>query len=125
MLGVLFFLSDDDLLHYFPVSPECAICEDVVKCPIHPVANLTKRWFKRKYYEQGNPVVVRDVPGYVDQNHSFEELQEVFHNNQHDFGKDACEFYAGQGQNESEYKSLQDLMANWEHYKADGKVTGW
>ena len=101
------------------------MCEEVNDCPIHPSTNLTKQRFKKKFYDSAIPVVIHDVPGYLDENHTFEELQELYKANKEELEKDICEFYAARGRNSSEFKSLEELMEKWDHYKAEGEVTGW
>lgn len=87
-------------------------------------ANLTKATFKRRYYDTGYPVLVRNMPAYGDTEHSFEKFMTFFKENQADLEHDACEFYTNGALNES-VKSLTEFLAEWNHYQAAGKTISW
>lgn len=87
-------------------------------------ANLTKAAFKRRYYDTGYPVLVRNMPAYGDTEHSFEKFMTFFKENQADLEHDACEFYTNGALNES-VKSLTEFLAEWNHYQAAGKTISW
>lgn len=87
-------------------------------------ANLTKTAFKKRFYDTASPVVVRDMPGYGDAEHSFEKFMEFYHANQAALEKDACEFNTNGAKNES-VKSLAEFLKNWDHHKPNGNIIGW
>lgn len=67
-------------------------------------------------------MIIRNVSGYGDQNHTYEEFLDVYHANKVNLDKDACEFYLGQNYTA---KILGDLLETWEHHRPDGHVVGW
>lgn len=96
----------------------------IKKIASHSSANLTKSTFKKRYYDPGYPVVVRDMPAYGDAEHSFEKFMEFFHANQADLEEDACEFFTNGALNES-VKNLTEFLESWDHYMPEGKNIAW
>lgn len=109
---------------YTPDKPDCELCKSVKKIAARSSANLTKAAFKRRYYDTGYPVLVRNMPAYGDTEHSFEKFMTFFKENQADLKHDACEFYTNGALNES-VKSLTEFLAEWNHYQAAGKTISW
>lgn len=108
----------------FADKPDCELCKSVKKIAARSSANLTKAAFKRRYYDTGYPVLVRNMPAYGDTEHSFEKFMTFFKENQADLELDACEFYTNGALNES-VKSLTEFLAEWNHYQAAGKTISW
>ena len=105
-------------------KPDCTLCQGVQKIASRVSANLTKSAFKKRYYDTGFPVVVRNMPAYGDTEHSVETFMEFYRTNQADLEQDACEFYTNGAKNES-IKSLTEFLKDWDHYKAAGNTKAW
>lgn len=86
--------------------------------------NLTKTAFKKRFHDTALPVVVRNMPGYGDAEHSFEKFMDFYHANKADLEQDACEFKINGGVNDS-ITSLAEVLESWDHYKPDGNILGW
>lgn len=94
------------------------------KIASHSSANLSKSAFKKRFYDTGLPVIVRDMPGYADTEHSFEKFMKLFRANQVDLEQDACEFYSNGVLDES-VQNLTSFLTGWDHYKAEGNTLSW
>lgn len=101
---------------------DCSLCQTVRKISSHSSANLSKSAFKKRFYDTGLPVIVKDMPGYT--GHSFEKFMELFHANQVDLEQDACEFYSNGDLDES-VQNLTSFLTSWDHYKAEGNTLSW
>lgn len=112
------------MVNFFSEKPDCAICQGLEKIASRSSANLTKASFKKNFYDTAFPVMVRNMPGYGDVEHSFEKFMEFYHANQADLEQDACEFKINGAVNESA-KSLTEVLENWNHYKPAGNIIGW
>jgi len=109
---------------YVPEKPDCALCQAVKKVASRSSANLTKTAFKKRYYDTGFPVVIRNMPAYGDREHSFEKFMEFFRENQAGMEKDACEFFTNGATNET-VKNLTEFLQDWDHYKPEGNTLSW
>lgn len=108
----------------FSEKADCALCEGVKKIASRSSANLTKAAFKKRFYDTAMPVVVRNMPGYGDVEHSFEKFMEFYQANKADLEQDACEFKIHGGINDST-TSLAEVLEGWDHYKPEGNILGW
>ena len=108
----------------FSEKADCALCEGVKKIASRSSANLTKAAFKKRFYDTAMPVVVRNMPGYGDVEHSFEKFMEFYQANKADLEHDACEFKINGGINDST-TSLAEVLEGWDHYKPEGNILGW
>ena len=111
-------------ISFFLEKPDCALCQTVKKVASRSSGNLTKTTFKKRYYDTGFPVVVRNMPFYGDTGHSFEKFMEFFRANQADMEKDACEFFTNGATNET-VKNLTEFLQDWDHYKPEGNTLSW
>lgn len=121
-LGAWDCMVDNPL--YVPEKPDCVLCSDVKTIASRASANLTKAAFKKRFYETASPVVVRDMPGYGDTEHSFEKFMEFYHTHQAALAEDTCEFRKNGVNNES-LQNIAEFLGNWKHYHPNGEIIGW
>ena len=105
-------------------KPDCVLCSDVNTIASRTSANLTKAAFKKRFYDTASPVVVRDMPGYGDTEHSFEKFMEFYHTHQAALEEDTCEFRKNGVNNES-LQNIAEFLGNWKHYQPNGEIIGW
>ena len=105
-------------------KPDCVLCSDVNTIASRASANLTKAAFKKRFYDTASPVVVRDMPGYGDTEHSFEKFMEFYHTHQAALEEDTCEFRKNGVNNES-LQNIAEFLGNWKHYQPNGEIIGW
>lgn len=109
---------------FVPEKPDCSLCQTVKKIVTRSSANLTKSTFKKRFYDNGLPVIIRDMPEYANAEHSFEKFMEFFRANQAELEQDACEFYINGTLNES-VKNVTEFLQGWDHYKPEGNIIAW
>ena len=118
------FLSFFFIIVFSLEKPDCVLCSDVKTIASRASANLTKAAFKKRFYETASPVVVRDMPGYGDTEHSFEKFMEFYHTHQAALEEDTCEFRKNGVNNES-LQNIAEFLGNWKHYQPNGEIIGW
>lgn len=109
---------------YVPEKPDCVMCSEVKTIASRTSANLTKAAFKNRFYDSASPVVVRDMPGYRDAEHSFEKFMEFYRSHQAALEEDTCELRKNGVTNES-IQNVAEFLGKWDHYQPNGDIIGW
>ncbi|XP_048587571.1 uncharacterized protein LOC116619805 [Nematostella vectensis] len=105
---------------YVPAGPDCQICEKAIRVPTRSSERLSAESFKKKYFNPGFSVIIANVSGYSDKDHTYEEFVNLYREYKEDMEKDACEIY-----DVKNITSLSKLLEGWNHYDPHGKIIAW